>query len=741
MSAGSRPNGDEVVFWPQGRTARTSPDDREVWLFGGSGPVRLAGPAAGPLARAFDAPKALRTAVADAVGSGADRDDVDATAVRWLTAGHLTPWRAVDPEPASAVVIVERTGAEGGDGDALASALAAVGIDVRPVAGARRRDRLDRDALVVVVLDDLLAAEHAVDAIGMPAVCVCLRGDRAVVTGRLRDGGSPPTAGACPTCLVTRLGARRSAELVAAGRVGLRRPPADSVRRPESVAFAAAAIATAAGRGRPVPDASITVARDGLVQRHAVVPVAGCPRCDPDGPTVAMRHLAAGTGDDPAALVDTGGGFRTVDPEDTWDRYGHLVNDVVGVVPYVVAGEHPALRTYTAGLNAAAVDDVVAFRSRLRSLAGGKGITRSAARTGALAEALERTGLRARGGEPHRRARLRDLDTAIHPNEVELFSERQLRSTAALAALGVTEFVDDHGHHPVPLPFDVHAEHDWSPVADRRTGEVCWLPSSLLWFDWPGVPPRGWRGSSNGAATGNTLDEAVLQGLLELVERDSVALWWHPRCRRPAIDVDSWPDPRVQAALAQQRAQGAEVWVLDVTTDLGIPAAVAVARGLAASPDTPILGYGAHVDPALAATRALTELAQTQSVLARWPADRPRAGLGAAERIWLEQVTVEREPWLAPAGSVAPRDPVRYRDVRAAVDDVVDRIERAGTRVLWADCTRPDADLPLVRTFAPGLRHFWNRYGPGRLYTVPPALGWCAPGYDEADLNPLAMIL
>jgi ribosomal protein S12 methylthiotransferase accessory factor len=166
-----------------------------------------------------------------------------------------------------------------------------------------------------------------------------------------------------------------------------------------------------------------------------------------------------------------------------------------------------------------------------------------------------------------------DLEGAIHPNDVELFSEAQLRKAEGLAAFGMLNVPDQAGHRPVPLPFDVEVEHDWSPVADLRTGETRWLPSSLVWFDWPGLDPGAYRGSSNGAAAGNTLEEAILQGLLELVERDSVALWWHPMCNRPAFDLAAWDDPRIEAALAPQRALGNEVWVLDITSDLGIPAA------------------------------------------------------------------------------------------------------------------------------------------------------------------------
>jgi ribosomal protein S12 methylthiotransferase accessory factor len=220
-----------------------------------------------------------------------------------------------------------------------------------------------------------------------------------------------------------------------------------------------------------------------------------------------------------------------------------------------------------------------------------------------------------------------------------------------------------------------------------------------------------------------------------------VALWWHPRCHRPAFDLDSWNDPRIDSALAAQRALGSDVWVLDVTSDLGIPAAVAVANGWTSQTDAPLLGFGAHVDPALAVVRALTELAQGQAPAIASHGELLRADTGSPEASWFTDVTVASEPWLAPHGLVGPPPTPAYDSVDEAVSDVVTRLEARGLDVLWADCTRPDYGLPVVRTWAPGLRHFWNRYAPGRLYDVPPELGWCEPGYTEADLNPRPMIL
>ena len=220
-----------------------------------------------------------------------------------------------------------------------------------------------------------------------------------------------------------------------------------------------------------------------------------------------------------------------------------------------------------------------------------------------------------------------------------------------------------------------------------------------------------------------------------------MALWWYPRCRRPAIDLAAWDDPRIEAALAPQRALGTDVWVLDLTTDLGVPAAAAVAVGLPLAPRTPLLGYGAHLDPVLAVVRALTELAQMQAPVAALSPGTALEFPGPAESAWFAEVTASSEPWLAPAGRIAPARSPRYATLAEAIEDLSGRLFRRGLEVLWADCTRPDLGLPVVRTWAPGLRHFWNRFAPGRLYDVPPAIGWCPPGYGEDDLNPREMIL
>ena len=61
--------------------------------------------------------------------------------------------------------------------------------------------------------------------------------------------------------------------------------------------------------------------------------------------------------------------------------------------------------------------------------------------------------------------------------------------------------------------------------------------------------------------------------------------------------------------------------------------------------------------------------------------------------------------------------------------------------VLVLDQTRSEIGLPVVKVVVPGLRHFWARFAPGRLYDVPVRLGWLSRPTCEADLNPIPMFL
>ncbi len=117
---------------------------------------------------------------------------------------------------------------------------------------------------------------------------------------------------------------------------------------------------------------------------------------------------------------------------------------------------------------------------------------------------------------------------------------------------------------------------------------------------------------SNGCAAGNSKEEAILQGFMELAERDSVSIWWYNRLKRPGVDLDSFDEPYFRALKEYYRTIDRSLWVLDITIDLKIPAFVAISSRTDNGPVEDILyGFGAHFDPKIAIMRAVTEVNQT----------------------------------------------------------------------------------------------------------------------------------
>ena len=119
----------------------------------------------------------------------------------------------------------------------------------------------------------------------------------------------------------------------------------------------------------------------------------------------------------------------------------------------------------------------------------------------------------------------------IHPNDVQLFSDAQLRQPPE----------DPTSHeHSVPAVFDPSAKIEWSPVWSLRDQRFRYLPTSVLYFFYSG--PGHLPSDTNGCAAGNTREEALVQGFLELVERDAYAIWWYNGMRRPAVNINQIHD-------------------------------------------------------------------------------------------------------------------------------------------------------------------------------------------------------
>lgn len=215
---------------------------------------------------------------------------------------------------------------------------------------------------------------------------------------------------------------------------------------------------------------------------------------------------------------------------------------------------------------------------------------------------------------------------------------------------------------------------------------------------------------SIGSAAGPTRDAARLHGLLELIERDATGLWWwggRPGRSIPPQHAAGVAAENLLRQLRQDAPSRRRTWLLDITTDIGVPCVVAVS----CRPDGCGFAFGLAARPTLeaAARSAIVEMCQLEladAVVATKRVERGDAALNAQDRIHLRRAMVN-------ADQCALLQPDAGRSVHLAINSteasvicglIVERLERLGIETFCLDLTRPWLAVPVMRTIAPGLQ-------------------------------------
>ncbi len=527
---------------------------------------------------------------------------------------------------------------------------------------------------------------------------------------------------ACWTCLADRMKWNRqikafldrsNARCVAASPLG------SDLLAPSVIGLAATEIAKAIASGYRTDLNHNIVSLDllsSMVARHHVPARPQCPSCgskqarDPHRPPLPVRLLVGGK------AVMTSGGYRSVAPAETIARFRKQVSALTGVVSQLerIKSEQPLDFNFLAKHNFSPRPEAVnALQVQVIADSHGKGSTADQAEASALMKAIERHCGIFQGDEIRTTRRFVDFPAgdAILPDDILLSGD---------------------------TPFDPSAEIEWSPVWSMRDERFKHVPTGLLYFFHDASAQFG--ADSNGCAAGNTPEEAILHGFLELVERDAVAIWWYNRQQRAEIDLDRLGDSYIRDQRAQFAATGRRLWLLDVTSDIEIPVVMAVLHWNEDGQERIEFAAGAHFDLRVAALRAVTGLNQ---VLAVDRISRVATAPTAANRGEALPLPLRKNPYVLPHGKATTRGARSSKfaglDRREQILGCVKVARRLGMDFLVLDQTRPDVDVPVVRVIVPGLRHIHRRFAPGRLYDVPVKLGLRKRPVREADLNPLQL--
>lgn len=479
-------------------------------------------------------------------------------------------------------------------------------------------------------------------------------------------------------------------------------------------------------------------------EHHFLIKRPQCKACGSLHPFISPRSLFLNDPVKQNKKFIEDGGHRTLSPDETFNKYKHHISPITGLVNNLQKtsqGDNHLVHVYTAAHKFHTFDNNLdcLLSRRVHHKSAGKGKTDIQARTSALCEAIERYSGLYSGDEIRFKSSYNDFENSvIHPNDCMLFSQNQYRTRQEWNT-------HNFKYQWVPEPFDESRKIEWTPVWSLTNQMFKYLPTAYCYYGYPLSPEnRFCRADSNGAAAGNTIEEAILQGFMELIERDSVAIWWYNRVIRPSVNIESFDEPYLIALKNYYKTLRRNFWVLDITSDIGIPSFAAITSVAEEENQNIIFGFGSHLDSKIAILRAVTEVNQ---VLCNSPKITGDTVLhGKDLRVWRATANLKNYSFLCPDEKKKPKAYSEYQnlyneDLQTDIIACIEMAKKHGMEILILDQTRPDIGLNVVKVMVPGIRHFWARFAPGRLYDAPLNLGWLKSPLLENQLNPIPMMM
>ena len=464
--------------------------------------------------------------------------------------------------------------------------------------------------------------------------------------------------------------------------------------------------------------------QDFSIQKHVVHRRPQCPNCgDPHWVKTQLQQ--------PVSLQYSGtkiandGGSRATSANDTVKSLQHLVSPITGVITNLMELPAPitsAIKIYRTGFFRTPPSYKAINQSDFVQISLGKGIDVVQSQASALCETIERFAAQYQGDECWQYVAPSELDARYYtPSELVQFSEEQFQYFSKKhQTIEDTKFATQRYELDTPL--------NWVPTWSVTNQARVYIPFNYGFANTPfEADDQFICWNSNGCAAGNTLEEAILQGFFELIERDATAIWWYNKIETQAINLNGLPKQHAQKF--EEALQDWHYWVLNITNDLDIP----VMAGVAQHKDTGkfCLGFGCHLNATIACQRALAELCQLIPI---------RDQNGAS----FDFNAIQVEAFLMPQGKPRALDSFAKLETPYIKEDIlwcVKKFEVHHLEILVLNYCRPNLPIKTVKVIIPGLCHIWPQLGAQRLYSVPLKMGWLTEPKTEVTLNPLALCI
>ena len=329
------------------------------------------------------------------------------------------------------------------------------------------------------------------------------------------------------------------------------------------------------------------------------------------------------------------------------------------------------------------------------SIYGGKGISKDHAKASAMMEGFERYS-----------AERQDSDNTIIANLDEIGENG--------------DFIDPKS---LNLPKDIEKKDinsmnlEWSKSKDMVSGKEYLIPTNAIFH--PYTPNNNvqtlFKSNTNGLASGNILEEAILHGMLEVIERDAWSIFELTHKNYAQIDIDSIESETILKIINKFESEGIKIKLMDFTADIKIPT-------IAASADDTItkdaglltLGMGTHLDPEVAILRALTEVAQSRATQINGAREDTVRADFAREAGYERMKRINRYYFKNEEEQIKLSD-IENKSTSSITKDIEivknELIDNGIEKILYVDLTRPEIDVSVVRVVIPEME----------VYTIDPS--------------------
>ncbi|CAK8724188.1 MAG: ribosomal protein S12 methylthiotransferase accessory factor [Candidatus Electronema aureum] len=273
------------------------------------------------------------------------------------------------------------------------------------------------------------------------------------------------------------------------------------------------------------------------------------------------------------------------------------------------------------------------------------------------------------------------------------------------------------GHPVLPIKELLLSVHDTTRSSELLERLLAGLPLRWTWArnlsrDEDVLVPFSWFyaiNEFNGPCAGNTIEEALLQGISEVVERHVCALIAREKLRVPAIDLNSVTDPVARALIDKFERNGIKLYVNDFSLDTGIPTIGALAWDPTTFPQKSELIYTAGTTPGpdKAIIRALTEVAQ---LAGDFETGSNYVASGLPKPLTLSEIDYIVNP--GKTVSVGELPDLSADDMLQELHNCLTVLHKNQMEVLAVNTTHPQLQIPAAYVIIPGA-HFRERAASG----------------------------